>query len=295
MYSPSAVTIGVFDGVHTGHQSVIRHCVQEAADAGLRSIALTFDPNPIEVLRPDHAPTRLCTVERRVALIRRLGVDEVEVLSFDRRMSEVTAEAFVQQVLIDQLHARRIVIGQGFRFGHKARGTAQTITAAGLVVDEYPLIGGQCTISSTQVRAVLAEGDVVSAAEMLGRPHGVEGTVIAGMRRGRDLGFPTANIAVHRLTAVPADGVYAGVAEVDAQRHLAAISVGTNPTFGPGGRSLEAHLLDVDQNLYGRRMRVDFIARLRPTVTFASTAELVSQMHEDVARTRAIGSPGATG
>lgn len=289
MSSPSAVTIGVFDGVHTGHQSVIRHCVQVASEAGLRSIALTFDPNPIEILRPDHAPTRLCTAERRVALIRELGVDEVEVLRFDRLLSEVTADEFVRRVLIDRLNARHIVIGQGFRFGHKARGTAQTLTARGLVVDEYPLIGGESTISSTRVRAAVAEGDVVRAAEMLGRPHGVEGSVVAGMRRGRDLGFPTANVATHELTAIPADGVYAGVAVVDDLRYLAAISIGTNPTFGSGGYSLEAHLLDFDGDLYGRRVRLDFRTRLRPTVAFPSTAELVAQMHEDVAHTRAVG------
>ncbi|TXH32458.1 MAG: bifunctional riboflavin kinase/FAD synthetase [Actinobacteria bacterium] len=285
---PSVVTIGVFDGVHVGHQALIRHNLEIAERHNLESVVVTFDPNPLEVLRPEVAPTRLCDLSRRVELIARLGVELVEVIEFDTGLSAQTAEEFARDVLLEQLDARHVVIGEGFRFGNRARGSAQTLRDAGLTVDEYSLVGDSEVVSSTRIRAAVADGDVVGAAAMLGRPHEVAGVVVMGEQRGRELGFPTANIEHHRLAAVPSDGVYAGTAVLDGVRHPAAISVGTNPTFEGTARTVEAYLLDLDQDLYGRLMRVEFVERLRDTLAFDSVDDLVTQMHEDVAVTRRI-------
>ncbi len=288
MDRPTVVTIGVFDGVHVGHQALIRHNLEIAQRHDLESVVVTFDPNPLEVLRPDVAPTRLCDLSRRVERIMGLGVELVEVVEFDTDLAAQTAEEFTESVLQDHLDARHVVIGEGFRFGNRARGTAQTLREAGLVVDEYSLVGDAEPVSSTRIRAAIAAGDVAQAAAMLGRPHEISGVVVMGEQRGRDLGFPTANIDHHALAAVPADGVYAGRAVLDGVRHPAAISVGTNPTFDGNRRTVEAYLLDVDQDLYGRLMRVEFVERLRDTLAFDSVDDLVAQMHEDVAVTRRI-------
>jgi len=285
---PAAVTIGVFDGVHRGHQSLIRHNLDLAARLGLESVVVTFDPNPLEVLRPDAAPARLCDLARRVELIARLGVELVEVLEFDTELAAMTAEEFVASVLIKRLDARHVVIGHGFRFGNRAAGSADTLRAAGLTVDEFGLVGDERPLSSTRVRAAVADGDVKAAAEMLGRAHEVVGTVVQGEKRGRALGFPTANLEHHRLAAIPADGVYAGVAVTDGERYPAAISIGTNPTFEGQHRTVEAYLLDVDLDLYGHRVRVEFAERLRDTLAFDGVEALVTQMHEDVAATRRL-------
>ena len=282
------MTIGVFDGVHRGHQSLIRHNLDLAARLGLESVVVTFDPNPLEVLRPDAAPARLCDLARRVELIARLGVELVEVLEFDTELAAMTAEEFVASVLIKRLDARHVVIGHGFRFGNRAAGSADTLRAAGLTVDEFGLVGDERPLSSTRVRAAVAEGDVKAAAEMLGRPHEVVGTVVQGEKRGRALGFPTANLDHHRLAAIPADGVYAGVAVTDGERYPAAISIGTNPTFEGQHRTVEAYLLDVDLDLYGHRVRVEFAERLRDTLAFDGVEALVTQMHQDVAATRRL-------
>ena len=282
------MTIGVFDGVHRGHQSLIRHNLDLAARLGLESVVVTFDPNPLEVLRPDAAPARLCDLARRVELIARLGVELVEVLEFDTELAAMTAEEFVASVLIKRLDARHVVIGHGFRFGNRAAGSADTLRAAGLTVDEFGLVGDERPLSSTRVRAAVADGDVKAAAEMLGRAHEVVGTVVQGEKRGRALGFPTANLEHHRLAAIPADGVYAGVAVTDGERYPAAISIGTNPTFEGHHRTVEAYLLDVDLDLYGHRVRVEFAERLRDTLAFDGVEALVAQMHQDVAATRRL-------
>lgn len=285
----SVVTIGVFDGVHRGHQAVIGHTVERATTSGLASVALTFDPNPLEILRPEHAPSRLCSVARRVELIRGLGVDEVRVLPFTPELSHVSAEDFIESFLLRELSARAVVVGEGFRFGHRATGTTDTLRQAGLEVVEYGLVGDGVPVSSTRVRAAVAEGDMAAVTAMLGRPHEVEGVVVRGEGRGRGLGYPTANVAHHRLSAVPADGVYAGTTVVNGVEHAAAISVGTNPTFDGQSRTVESYLLDFDADLYGADVRVDFIARLRGMVAFDSVDELIAQMARDVAAVRGTG------
>jgi len=285
----SVVTIGVFDGVHRGHQAVIGHTVEQAAATGLSSVVLTFDPNPLEVLRPEQAPTRLCSVSRRVELIRRSGVNDARVLPFTAELSHVSAEDFIDTILLAELDARIVVVGEGFRFGHRASGTTDTLRQAGLEVVEYGLVGDGDPVSSTRVRATVAAGDIAAASAMLGRAHEIEGVVVRGEGRGRGLGYPTANVAHHRLTAIPADGVYAGTTVVNGVEHLAAISVGTNPTFDGQSRTVESYLLDFDADCYGADVRVDFVARLRGMVAFDSVAELVEQMAADVVAVRATG------
>ena len=259
--------------------------VQSASEAW----AVTFDPNPLEVLRPESAPTRLCGVHRRVELLRELGLDEVAVLGFDESLSRMPAEDFAREVLIGQFDAQAVVVGSNFRFGHKAAGEVAVLERAGLAVVEFSLLqGADSPISSSRIRATVAAGAVELAAAMRGHRHGVEGEVVRGHGRGYDLGYPTANISADPRFAIPADGVYAGeVYWPDGQR-VAAISVGTNPTFADGQRSVEAFLLDFDGDLYGHQLRVEFGHFLRPMTRFDSVDQLVAQMAEDVARTRIL-------
>lgn len=287
MTQGAVVTIGVFDGVHRGHQALITRMIEEARATGYRAVIVTFDPNPLEVLRPEQAPKRLTGIERRVALLQTLGAAEVVVLEFNADLAAMSAEDFTASVLIEGINARGVVIGHGFRFGHRARGTAATLRAGGLEVEEYALVGEEGPISSTRIRAAIALGDVAEATTMLGRPPEVSGTVVAGQRRGRELGYPTANVEHHGRAAVPADGVYAGFTEVAGVRHAAAISVGTNPTFDGQPRTVESHLLDFTGDLYGQTIRVEFVRRLRAMLRFDSIDELVTQMARDLSDVRA--------
>lgn len=284
----SVVTIGVFDGVHRGHQELVSQAVASAKDPGVRCVVVTFDPNPAEVVRPDAAPTRLCSVPRRVEMLYGLGVDRVEVLAFDERMAAMTAQEFIDEILRDRFDAAQVVVGDGFRFGNRAKGTVQTLRDSGLHVEEVVLLGNGEPMSSTRVRAAVAAGDMSLAEQMLGRPHELEGVVGHGEGRGRDLGFPTANVDHDPRAAVPADGVYAGHAVVEGVLHPTAISIGTNPTFEGRQRTVEAYLLDFDDDLYSQPIRLQFAQRLRPTLAFESVDALIQQMHADVAATRAM-------
>lgn len=296
----SVVTIGVFDGVHTGHRRIIARAAEIAAARELPLIVVTFDPHPDEVIRPGSHPVLLGTVRRRIELLGELGADAVCVLPFDLEFSRLPAEEFVHAVLVDGLHAAAVVVGANFRFGHKAAGDAALLAELGekydFTAEGDPLFtDGGIAVSSSSIRKLLAAGDVAGAAKELGRPHRVEGIVVRGHQRGRALGFPTANAQTEPLTAIPADGVYAGwLATLDADgtqadRWPAAISVGTNPTFGAADRSVEAYALDEDDlDLYGMRVAVEFASRLRGMERFDSVAELVDQMHADVAAARAI-------
>jgi len=291
----TVVVIGNFDGVHLGHQHVIGRA-RELADAeGLRVVAVTFDPHPMAVLRPDHAPLTLTDLPTRCHLLLEAGADDVFVIPFSREIADWTPAEFIDRVLVDGLHARHVVVGANFRFGNRAAGDVGTLVAAGeaggFEVDGVALDGGPQVWSSTYVRTCLTAGDVEGAAEALGRPYGVIGEVIEGDRRGRELGFPTANVPVREL-AVPADGVYAGWLRVleDGEPQPAAISVGTNPTFdGVRDRRVEAYVLDrTDLDLYGRRVEVSFVGRIRGMVKFDGIDELVTTIRDDVDRTRAL-------
>lgn len=294
------VTIGEFDGVHRGHQRIVSSARQAASDLGLPVVVVTFDPHPAEVVRPGSHPPLLCTARRRLQLLAGLGVDVVCVIAFTLEFSLLGPDEFIRTVLVDRLHAARVVVGENFRFGHKAAGDVALLAELGekydFTAEGVPLLTENgVTISSSGIRALLAEGDVAGAAGYLGRPHRVEGVVVRGHRRGRSLGFPTANLESPPHTAIPADGIFAGwLASLDAggaetQRWPAAISVGTNPTFDGQDRTVEAHALDRDDlDLYGTHVAVDFVARLRATLKFASVAELVTQMHIDVGDARRL-------
>jgi riboflavin kinase/FMN adenylyltransferase len=293
-------TAGVFDGVHCGHQLIVRTAQEAASDLGLPLAVITFDPHPDEVVRPGTHPPLLCTVRRRAELLAGLGVDAVCVLPFSYEFSQLGPDEFVRQVLADGLHATRVVVGDNFRFGHRARGDVALLGQLGEKYDFTAvgvplLVSGGNTISSSYIRERLAEGDVAAAASALGRPHRVEGVVVRGHQRGRALGFPTANLETPPHTAIPADGVYAGwLSSLDldgsqVDRWPAAISIGTNPTFEGEERTVEAYALDRDDlDLYGAHVAVDFTALLRPTLKFGSVDELITQMHLDVAEARRV-------
>jgi riboflavin kinase / FMN adenylyltransferase len=293
----TVVVIGNFDGVHLGHQHVVGRAREQADAQGLRVVAVTFDPHPMAVLRPDHAPLTLSDLDTRSRLLAEAGADDVFVIPFSREIAAWTPEEFIDRVLVTGLRARYVVVGANFRFGNRAAGDVGTLARAGetrdFEVEGIALDGGPQVWSSTYVRTCLTAGDVEGAAEALGRPYSVTGEVVEGDRRGRELGFPTANVPVRDL-AVPADGVYAGwlrVTDGEDQAALpAAISVGTNPTFdGVRDRRVEAYVLDrTDLELYGREVEISFVARIRGMVKFDGVDALVDTIRDDVVRTRSL-------
>ncbi len=295
----TVLVIGNFDGVHLGHQHVVRRAREIADREGLRVVAATFDPHPMAVLRPEHAPLTLTDIDRRCLLLRDAGVDDVFVIPFSREIAAWTPEEFIDRVVVGGLHAAHVVVGANFRFGARASGDVSTLVEAGrekgFEVEGIALDGGPQVWSSTYVRTCLAAGDVEGAAEALGRPFSVVGHVVRGDLRGRELGYPTANVPT-RDTAAPADGVYAGwlrVLQAGAEPLPAAISVGTNPTFdGARERRVEAYVLDrTDLDLYDRPVEISFVARIRGMVKFDGVEALVEEMGRDVERTRALLAP----
>jgi riboflavin kinase/FMN adenylyltransferase len=297
------VTIGVFDGVHRGHQALIAKTVEIAKARSLPSVMLTFDPHPSEVIRPGSHPAQLTTLRRKAELVEELGIDVFAVLPFTAELMRVPAHEFVHEVLVDRLHAAAVVVGENFTFGSKAAGNVALLRELGrrfgFVTYGAELQGsdlpdgdnGEITFSSTYVRSCIDAGDVAAAAEALGRPHRLEGIVVRGDGRGHDLGYPTANLSTPRYAAVPADGVYSCwfVRAADSSRRLpAAVSVGSNPTFSGRERTVEAFVLDVDEDFYGQHVALDFVGRLRDQIRFATPADLVEQIDDDVARTRDI-------
>jgi riboflavin kinase / FMN adenylyltransferase len=290
----SVVTIGVFDAVHRGHQAVIGAAVQRGAALGLPVVVVTFDPMPLAVVRPDHAPAPLTTVGDRARLLVGTGADHVLVLPFTRDRSEQMAEDFVDDVLVSLLGARAVVVGADFRFGFRAKGDVALLrdlgATRGFEVEAISPMGDDATPrwSSTEVRTMLADGDVVGVERALGRPWSVTGVVVRGDQRGRELGFPTANVPTPEGLAVPADGVYAGWLEVPGGSNLpAAISVGSNPTFEGVSHRVEAYVLDrTDLDLYGATVQVRFADRIRGQERFDSVDELIEAMNGDVVAVR---------
>ncbi|MCZ7376231.1 bifunctional riboflavin kinase/FAD synthetase [Micromonospora sp. WMMC250] len=289
----SVVTIGVFDGVHKGHQATIGHTVARARELGVQSVVVTFDPHPAEVVRPGSHPAVLTEPARKAELIEALGVDVLCVVPFTPEFSRLPAEQFVHDVLVEHLHAALVVVGANFRFGHRAAGDVALLEQLGRTfgfgVEGGPLVAEDGTVfSSTYIRSCVDAGDVGAAAAALGRPHRLEGVVVRGDQRGRELGFPTANLLCHRYAAVPADGVYAARLIRRGQREplMAAVSVGTNPTFSGRERRVEAYALDFSGDLYGERLALDFVAHLRGQVRYDSIEPLIAQMEQDVTRTR---------
>lgn len=293
----TVVTIGNFDGVHLGHQHVLRRARETAVEIDVPTVVVvTFDPHPIAVLRPEHAPPVLTSIQTRARLLEEAGADAVLVVPFDREVANWTPAEFVDRILVEALRARAVVVGANFRFGHKAAGDVALLRDAGkerdFEVEGIALDGGPQVWSSTYVRQCLATGDVAGAAEALGRPFTVRGVVVRGDQRGAALGFPTANVPTPALEAAPADGVYAGwlTRRDTGERFPAAISVGTNPTFdGDRERRVESYVLDrTDLELYGVEVEVAFVERLRPMMRFEGVDALVATMHDDVRRAREL-------
>lgn len=295
-HGPCVVTIGVFDGVHRGHRAVVGQVVERARARGAAPVVVTFEPHPLEVLRPALAPKALSTPEHRAALLGAIGVEGVLLLPFDQELASWSPERFVDEVLVAALHAVEVIVGEDFRFGARAAGDIGTLRTLGGqrgfdVTALAPVGETGHRWSSTYVRDRVALGDVGRAAHALNRPHRLEGPVAHGDKRGRELGFPTANVDVGAGAAVPADGIYAGwlLRPGTGQRLPAAISIGTNPTFDGEARRVEAYVLGFDDrpeelDLYGEHVALEFVARVRETVRFTTVEALVEQMHRDVAQ-----------
>jgi riboflavin kinase/FMN adenylyltransferase len=294
-FGPSAVTIGKFDGLHTGHRSVLG-AVREAANvAGLTSTVLTFDRNPLSVLAPERCPEALVSNEQKRELLADAGIDATVMLHFDRAFSTQSPEQFVQNILVDALHAGIVFVGADFKFGAHGAGNVALLQRLGsalgfqVSVVEVMSLDGTHRVSATRIRQLLTAGDVAAAARLLGRPHAVRGTVIRGEQRGRALGFPTANLSPRLEGFIPADGVYGGWLTVDGARLPAAISVGNNPTFdGVPERQVEAHVLDRDLDLYGKTVEVSFVSRIRGMEKFTGVESLIAQIGRDVSQVREL-------
>ncbi|SDU76306.1 bifunctional riboflavin kinase/FAD synthetase [Jiangella alkaliphila] len=301
-FGPSVVTIGNFDGVHLGHRQVLTRMVADARAAGIRAVAVTFDPHPLQLHRPDEAPPLITGVRDKLELLASTGLDAVLVQPYTWDFARQSPERFVRRFLVDGLHARTVVVGHDVRFGWQNAGDLSTMLALGSehgfsveVIDDVKTPDGGRRWSSTWVRELLSLGDVSGAAEILGRPHRLRGVVVEGDKRGRELGFPTANLASDADGLVPADGVYAGWLSVvvpeagERSRLPAAISIGTNPTFAGVSRRVEAYVIGrTDLDLYGDEILLEFAERLRPTLKFDSIDDLIATMTDDVAKARVV-------
>jgi len=289
----SAVTIGVYDGVHRGHRAVLEDLAQAARRLGIeRTVVLTFDRHPASVVNPAAAPKMLTSVARRIEILGELGVDVVGVLPFEH-IRRMRPEEFVERVLVDALRSKLVVIGSNFRFGVDRSGDAETLREEGrrygFDVDAIDLLRGDGdTVSSTAIRRALREGKVRAAADALGRPYELEGTVVAGDGRGRTLGYPTANLAISDGLLIPADGVYAVTADVGDRSYHAVANIGVRPTFGGTERVVEAFVLDGVPYLYGRQIRLRFIERIRDEQQFEGSEELIEQIGRDVEQARSL-------
>lgn len=298
-FGPTAVAIGKFDGVHAGHRAVIERLKADAAASGARSVAVTFDRNPLALLRPELCPENVVSTERKLELLGELGIDATLVLTFDRELASRSAEDFVKEILVGALHVSTVLVGRDFRFGHRGAGTPDLLRELGPrygftidVVGDVHREESERRVSSSWIRELLSVGDVKTAAEVLDRVVDVRGEVVHGLKRGRELGFPTANLSEVVDALVPADGIYAGwLVDHDTDlRYPAAVSVGTNPTFDDVLiRQVEAHVLDEDSlDLYGHDVTVEFVERLRGMVAFDGIEALMDQMAADVVAARTL-------
>jgi len=286
------VALGNFDGVHLGHRAVISHAVELARSRGTSSLAATFDPHPRAVLRPGAEPKLLTTPDVRKELLLGCGVDEVRNIRFDRDLSRKSPGEFVHDVLVGELRAGIVVVGENFRFGHKAAGDFDELRRymreTGGEAVAVPILALGQDVSSSRIRALISDGALREAAKLLGRPYFLRGEVVVGDRRGRTIGFPTANVFLDPRVLVPALGVYAGYVEADHERYPACTNVGVAPTFDRRERRVEAHLLGYDGDLYGKTVDVSFVERLRPEKRFSGIDELKTQISHDVEEARQL-------
>lgn len=287
---PLSIAIGVFDGVHIGHQALIRQAAERAKQQGGRALAATFDPLPIQALAPGAPPSALSDVDERVRLLHEAGASDVVVFHFTKEFAALSADEFIRRMAAAG-EVRQIFVGEDFQFGHDRGGNVRTLAAVGLtygfdVVVARPVKQGGEVISSTRIRNALLAGDVEGAARLLGRPYSVRGTVVHGAKRGRELGFPTINLAVPLERLLPRDGIYAMRVRVGDQQVAAAASLGVRPTFGGGDRTLEAYLLEWEGDVYGDKIEAAFVKRIRDELRFANAKELSAQIARDVEETR---------
>lgn len=283
----SVVTLGNFDGIHRGHQALIGGAVADARRMNIASVVLTFEPHPLEVLAPERAPKMLLAHKDKMELLRSLGVDVVVMQNFDLAFAKLSAEEFVRGILVDRLKAAKIWVGQGFRFGQGRRGTVEDLVRWGAGLDFKvaavdPILVEGVPVSSSRIRQLVTDGRVDEVEALLGRYHFVSGRVVSGHRRGREIGFPTANIS-SRTEVLPADGIYATLFSLGESRLLSVSSVGLNPTFGAGPRTVESYILNFREDIYGAPVKLAFVKRLREEKKFASVEALTAQIHQDVA------------
>ena len=290
----SVVAIGIFDGVHRGHQKILARAREIGNAHGLPVVALTFHPHPTAILAPDRQPALLLNLHSRVEFLTKHGAEDVEVLTFSKEFAALSPNAFIEEILIELLGAAHVVVGENFSFGARASGTLSDIKKY-IDAEAVPLLHDEHgPISSTRIRGHVARGEMEAAQELLGRPHFLQGEVIHGEKRGREIGYPTANLEQLFGMAIPPDGVYAGYLRVGQERMPAAISIGTNPTFPPTfpgerPRQVEAYALDRDDlDLYGQCVDIEFLSFLRPTITFPGLEPLLTQMAADCARAKEI-------
>jgi riboflavin kinase/FMN adenylyltransferase len=288
-FGPSAVTIGKFDGVHSGHRAVIARLVTEAKAAGLVSTVVTFDRNPLAVVAPQKCPDSLVSLDQKLALLAGTGVDATLVVRFDEAFASIPAERFVTEYLVKALHVRRVYVGSDFRFGSHNSGDVELLARLGVehgftveLIDDVVGATGE-RVSSTRIRELLTDGDVAEAARLLAHAPTVRGVVVHGAKRGRELGFPTANLSAQSEGFIPADGIYAGWLVDHGTRHPAAISVGNNPTFeGVPQKQVEAHVIDETLDLYDHEVELIFVDRIRGMVAFDGVEALTEQMADDL-------------
>jgi riboflavin kinase / FMN adenylyltransferase len=288
----SVVTLGNFDGIHLGHQALIHHTVEEAKRLGYPSIVVTFEPHPLKVLAPERAPRLLLTYQDKLDLFQASAVDIVVAQRFDRQFASVTAEDFVRRFLVGQLRTKKLWVGRDLRFGQgRKAGTEDLMRVAPEVGFQVgvvePILSNGVRISSSRIRELVEAGCVDEVQPMLGRYHFVSGRVVTGAGRGRKLGFPTANI-LSQTEVVPSNGIYATLIEFKNRRWLSVSSIGVNPTFGDGPRTLESFIFDLDTNIYGASVKLFFVKRIRDEQKFATVEELIAQMHGDVDQAKAI-------
>lgn len=286
----NVVVIGNFDGVHKGHQELLK-AAQTLASGG-KIIALTFDPHPVSIFAPERAPTNLTVLTDRIELLKIHNADQVAVIKFTKEFAAMPPEDFVNKVLIEQLKASKVVVGTNFTYGHKAQGNVESLkkhTEFETIILDLESEASEA-ISSTRIRKLITDGNVEKARELLTRPHRIDGIVVHGEKRGRAIGYPTANLGDLENQTIPADGVYAGWLTVGIDRWPAAISIGTNPTFaGVRGRQVEAYAIDqIDLDLYTKQATVEFGWRLRETLKFEGLEPLLAQMAKDCARAREL-------
>jgi riboflavin kinase/FMN adenylyltransferase len=294
----SVVALGNFDGVHLGHQAVVRRAVEEGSRRGAKVVAATFDPHPRAVLAPGSEPRLLKTLEMRREELLGYGVDEVWAIRFDEALSRKSPEEFVRDVLVGEIGAAAVVVGENFRFGHRAAGDFRELERLmrGFGGEAYAVPvrseGGEAPISSTRIRRLVGEGEVAEAARLLGRPYVLRGDVVVGDKRGRTIGFPTANVVADPALVVPARGVYAGFVRVGKDTYAACTNIGVAPTFERRESRVEVYLLGFEGDLYGREVDVSFLERIREEKRFSGVEELKTQISRDVEAARRITNDG---